>query len=1761
MRNVRWCVVAAAVLLAVAAALPVGADQIGKRPSVVRPSEILYPTAFAVTPELRSLPPAQPGMPGPSREVPNRPVDPAKLPVLTFPDVKAPEKGPQGEGRLAGPTGTLAPAPSVSFNSLNSDHNQAIVGFRVAPPDTQGAVGPNHYIQWVNLVWAVYDKSGTLLGGPWAGNSLWQALPPGSPCRTANDGDPITLYDHGADRWLMSQFRVGSSPYYTCLAVSQTPDPLGPWYVWQYLYSTTLMNDYPKFGVWPDGYYMTVNEFGSGQSATVAFDRAAMLAGAPTPAAVYFQIEALQPAFPQPTHWDGGPPPPPGSPNYNVAFYDDAWGNPFDLLQICSFTVNWSNPASSTFTCPADITDPGIINLTAAGLSFDSNLCNYNRNCIPQQGTTQRVDALSDRLMFPLNYRNLMGTLGYEVMVVTHSVDVNGADKAGVRWYELRNTGSGWYVHDGGTFSPDAHHRWMGSAAVDQNGNIGLVYSISSSTMYPSVGYTGRLRTDPPGTMQTEGIAVAGGGYQSGVNRWGDYASIHTDPDGCTFWGTAEYVATSGSFDWDTWVVAFSMPGCTPSGFGTLSGTVINASTSAPIGGALVQAGAYSTTTATNGTYAMNLPAGTYTVTASKFGFAPETVNGVEIADGGTTTQNFALTPSATADLDGFVVGQAHGWPLYAKVDVKVGANLVASTFTDPFNGYYLFTNLPALINYNLEVTPQLVGYKPGLRTITLAATGQTENFALQDNGMAPWTTCKLVGGLKEHFEGTWPPEGWTVTHDSGNPNCLWTNVSARANLTGGTGKFAIADSDACGSGTTMGTTLTSPIIDLTGVPNVGIQFKYDYFHLGSQAGYVEISTDGGATWSVIRTFNASDRGPRTYEQDLTAQWGNNPNARIRFRFVSPGWNWWWQIDDVRTIIPAVPPPPPTAQWTENFDTATPPALPTNWAFVRTAGTNTATAWATRVGTRFPSGYPAYSLPNLAFFNSFSVTSGNAARLYKTTTDTIPGGGAAGFVSFRMFHDTGYPSSNDRVQVQYSTDGTTWINAGAPVSRYDGSTGWKYHLVELTGATGNVYIGLNAISAYGNDIHIDDVQFLIGLPGTPAQPLDPTGFTCTPIPGSLVAGYVNDGNTNQPIVGARVEHDLGRWTTSFATPADPAVPDGLYFLWTPLPGGYGPATRTFTASFPGYGNDVKQAIPTPNSTFRIDFQLPTGWLTINPTSLYARLYPGEEEHQSFNLNNQGGLATNFQFVPTVIPPSWSHLSPVTQPHQPGGAELSAGPAPRITNRPSAPPRTVPDLADVVVPAYGVDVYPGSQFVKWNNVATPGAWTVIAPRPEYFFAGDFRLGDFTKLWVLNYSTNQLATIATATGAVTVIGSSLPRSGESWTGLTAAVDGTLYASSTQCGTRSTLYTVNPSTGATTEVGQITNGACIIDIAITPSGDIYGVDIASDSLIRINRNTGAGTVVGPLGIDANYAQGMDYDEINGILYWAAYNNTASQGELRVINTTTGASTLIGAFPGGAEIGAFGIAGYLGAGLPWLVLTPNQGTVGPYSTSLIDAHFIADGAPRLGTYQAKIMTIHNSANPVPDVNVCFIKAFDDVPPGFWADKFIHAAAGAKITHGVGGMFNPDAPMTRANMARWLLLGRFGNTYAPPVCQGIFADVDCDTTPNADWIEDLYNKGITAGCGTNPLRYCPDQIVTRRQMAIFLLKAKEPSGWTPPACTGTMFGDVDCSRFSDAWIEELARRGITSGCGGGNYCPEMTTTRAQQSVFVVRNWNIPRCP
>ncbi|MBI3173982.1 MAG: hypothetical protein HYZ25_09695 [Chloroflexi bacterium] len=459
---------------------------------------------------------------------------------------------PEADGALqsSAPVGALAPAPIVNFDGLTN-----LSG--VLPPDTNGDVGPNHYMQWVNLNFAIYSKTGTLLYGPAAGNTLWSGF--GGVCQTRNDGDPIVLYDQLADRWMVSQFAVpgGSSGYHQCIAVSQTGDPTGAWYRYDFLYSSTNMNDYPHFGVWPDGYYMTVHEFAGGATwagqGVAVFERDKMLTGQAA-RMVKFNLYATDPNMGGmlPTDLDG-PAPAAGTPNYFVEPDDNAGGFAQDQVQVWAFHVDWANTANSTFTRAA----------TLATASFDSNMCNGSRTCIPQQGTTAKLDAIADRALYRAQYRNFGS---YQTIVLNHTVDATGGDVAGVRWYELRNTGgAGWVINQQSTFSPDSTNRWMGSVAMNSAGDIGLGYSASSSTMYPSLRYTGRLAGDPLNSMtQGEGTLIAGTGAQTHTAaRWGDYSMLAVDPVGdCTFWYTSEYVQTTGSATWRTRIGSFKLSNC-----------------------------------------------------------------------------------------------------------------------------------------------------------------------------------------------------------------------------------------------------------------------------------------------------------------------------------------------------------------------------------------------------------------------------------------------------------------------------------------------------------------------------------------------------------------------------------------------------------------------------------------------------------------------------------------------------------------------------------------------------------------------------------------------------------------------------------------------------------------------------------------------------------------------------------------------------------------------------------------------------------------------------------------------------------------------------------------------------------------------------------------------------------------------------------------------------------------------------------------------
>jgi hypothetical protein len=348
------------------------------------------------------------------------------------------------------------------------------------------------------------------------------------------------LYDEVAGRFFVAQFSLPNypnGPSYIIMAVSQTGDPTGSWHRYGFLYNYGIP-DYPKFGIWSDGYYMSANAFSSGSlnyvgTINTAFDRSLMLTGGAATAITFIGSGGTTYSF-LPSDWNGATTPPAGSPNYFLQLHDNAFYGGSDGLDIYAFHVDFITPANSTFTGPTFIATSPYTTV----------------NGIPQQGTGTLLDNLSDRAMNRLDYRNF-GT--HQSMVVCHTIDAGGS-RAGMRWYEVRKPAATWTLYQEGTYAPaDGLERWMGSIAINAAGHMALGYSVSSSTMFPAIRYTGRYATDPIGQMTIpEETIFAGSGSQSGLSRWGDYTSMNVDPNGINFWYVNQYQPSTGSFNWRT---------------------------------------------------------------------------------------------------------------------------------------------------------------------------------------------------------------------------------------------------------------------------------------------------------------------------------------------------------------------------------------------------------------------------------------------------------------------------------------------------------------------------------------------------------------------------------------------------------------------------------------------------------------------------------------------------------------------------------------------------------------------------------------------------------------------------------------------------------------------------------------------------------------------------------------------------------------------------------------------------------------------------------------------------------------------------------------------------------------------------------------------------------------------------------------------------------------------------------------------------------
>jgi hypothetical protein len=578
-------ILAAVLLVLVAVALvflaisPPAVAQPRSRPQPLTP-KFSTAVAFDVSPALRSLP---------------RVARPRTFPPDTVLEVRPERRGSEGpEAHRVKPysadgalqmfnrTPTI-PAPLLTFEGMANQDNFNVFGFRVNPGDPNGEVGPNNFVEMINLVFAVYDKAGNLLAGPVDTGSLWAGF--SIPDCTDPSGDPVVLYDQFMDRWLLSQFTTSglsdpTKPFWNCVAVSTSGDPAGTYY--RYAFETTsdgifYFPDYPKYGNWTDSYVLTTREFGPTIEYGIgvyALEKNKMVNGDPNARSVKFFIDGNDPDLLPlvgdgllPADVDGKQKPKTDTaiPIVGTQDNDASYGATFDALNIWDLFIKWRSTPIATL----------VLNTQLPTASFDSIFpcAPTSRDCLPEPGIVnpaQYLDILSyrQRPTFRLAYRNFKT---YESLVTNQSVEATPG-VAGARWYEIRRDGAGTYsLYQQGTYAPgDGIHRWMGSIAMDKKGNMALGYSVVNGVdVFPGIRYTGRLAGDPLGQMTLgEGTIINGSGVQRTTNsRWGDYTDITIDPnDDCTFWYVNEYYTLAGQVSstagWQTRIGTFKLPGC-----------------------------------------------------------------------------------------------------------------------------------------------------------------------------------------------------------------------------------------------------------------------------------------------------------------------------------------------------------------------------------------------------------------------------------------------------------------------------------------------------------------------------------------------------------------------------------------------------------------------------------------------------------------------------------------------------------------------------------------------------------------------------------------------------------------------------------------------------------------------------------------------------------------------------------------------------------------------------------------------------------------------------------------------------------------------------------------------------------------------------------------------------------------------------------------------------------------------------------------------
>ena len=1490
-----------------------------------------------------------PVIPGPHREIPNRAVPRKNGAAATAASDPVAQRS-FGQSELE---------PLIQFEGLSDDDNAEVVGFRIAPPDTEGDVGPEHYVQWINDIAVIYDKAGNIVFGPFAGNAFWEGL--GGPCEIQNDGDPIVRYDRQADRWVVSQFALPnfpSGPFYQCFAVSTTSDPAGTYNQYEFKTSDDFFTDYGKIGIWPDAYYMSFNMFGpSGefQGGAYAFDRAAMIAGAPA-AMIAFDTGSQGGALP--SDLDGPTPPPPGSPNYFMTF--DI--NPARLLQW-QFHVDWTTPGDSTLTGPIDI----------PVADFPYPVCDANRGqCVPQLDSPQLLETLDHTLMYRLVYRNFGD---HESLVVNHTVGAPGASAA-PRWYEIRSPGASPVVYQQGTYAPDGDFRWMGSIAMDGNGNMALGYSKSSATTYPSIGITGRLAGDPLGAMGAEQIWFEGAGsqIQSG-NRWGDYSTMSIDPiDDCTFWYTQEYYAENASFDFKTRIGAFRFPGCTGPAV-VLEGTVT--SDGAPVPGATVTAVAAgvvagssaSTITDASGHYEfVSLADGTYDVTVSRYGYLPATASGVDIVAGSTAVQDFSLEAIETVVVVGTVKdGSGQGWPLYASLAVSGPDFPGATLYSDPVTGYYSIELLVGY-TYDFAVTSLVPGYEPGGGSVAVgvpvtapAAMVANWTLAVSPSCTAPgYGPGSFTGGpvLSEGFDAGVIPPGWSVQTVQGANWKVQEGADPcgvpEGNLTGGSGPYAIINLK-CEGFFGDESSLVTPPIDLSGRTSAAIQWANDLVFdpfLSALAG-VDVSDDGGTTWTNVWQRSSDLPGPGLQVADISFAAGQS-DVVARFHYQGELARW-WEVDDVKVGTFAC--------------NLLPGGLVVGT--VRDANTGEGLTGATVENLSDGGSTASYAAPgNPGFYSIF---------------------GDGGSKSFRASLAAYEPLTRNVTVVPGST---TRLDFALPA--------------------GSLHAGPRPLQAFVAPGTVQDLTLTLTNTGTAAG-----SFAIQEV-GVPPAASASAPTPDVPAEPRAPLTDAPELTLGNAGNVVSSFPTGLEFgfgmvydtsvdrLWVANP---------YYPDFGIHGDGLEHEF------------LPDGTATGETIDIHDT---GGIQQADGTYNGRTGMLWQVNLGGDQC---LFEMDPVTKVVT--GNKICGRPTTWDTNSQRAV------AYDYATDTYYVGGVNGTVVYHIDSAGNPLGSTDVGlgiaglaynPTTRHLFALTEGASPWD-IWVLEPHNGYavLGGFRVTSGGVPVIQN----------------DG--IALEADCAGRLWLNTLNTNTVYAFESGE--TGWCVNDIPWLSEDPVDG-EVASGGALPVtvtfdSRGLLPGLRQGSLIFSTDTPQSIDPVPVDFTTLFL----DVPQGSFawNYIYGAAGAGVMPGCAPQ----------------TPTFTFCPNE-----VVTRRTMAGFI-------------VRAVHGALTPPP----VYLGGFDDVLAGSLNANYIQGLVNDGITAGCSvspTLYCPDVAVTRAQMAVFVWRGRHGDE-PPPPCAGVFNDVPCPSM-FADYIEAIYEEGITVGCGGGD--YCPNDSITNAQMAVFLVKA-----------------------------------------------------------------------